>query len=104
MLKVVHDEAVSNGDAVSSGSSMLDEIVRDGARQMPAAALVAEVAAYIEAHRIFGVRARLEFVTQSASGHHGNVSNDDWQQTLARAMHDPHVIQECITIPRLYPT
>ncbi len=29
---------------------MLDEIVRDGARQMLAAALQAEVAAYIEAH------------------------------------------------------
>ena len=30
---------------------MLDEIVRDGARQMLAAALQAEVAAYVEAHR-----------------------------------------------------
>ncbi len=29
---------------------MLDEIVRDGARQMPAAALRAEVAGYVEAH------------------------------------------------------
>ena len=32
------------------GASLLDEIVRDGARQMLAAALQAEVAAYIEAH------------------------------------------------------
>ena len=31
-------------------SSLLDAIVRDGARQMLAAALAAEVAAYIEAH------------------------------------------------------
>jgi hypothetical protein len=31
-----------------SGCSLLDEIVRDGARQMLAAALLAEVAAYIE--------------------------------------------------------
>ena len=30
---------------------MLDEIVRDGARQMLAAALQAEVAAYVEAHQ-----------------------------------------------------
>ena len=35
----------------SAGGSLLDEIVRDGARQMLAAALLAEVAAYIEAHR-----------------------------------------------------
>jgi hypothetical protein len=30
---------------------MLDEIVRDGARQMLAAALQAEVAAFVDAHR-----------------------------------------------------
>ena len=46
MLKVVHDAAVSNEAA---GGSLLDEIVRDGARQMLAAALQAEVAAYIDA-------------------------------------------------------
>lgn len=46
MLKVVHDADASNETA---GGSMLDEIVRDGARQMLAAALQAEVAAYIEA-------------------------------------------------------
>jgi putative transposase len=53
MLKVVHDGSEPNatsGSAASS-SSLLDEIVRDGARQMLAAALQAEVAAYIEAHR-----------------------------------------------------
>ena len=46
MLKVVHDACASNEAA---GGSLLDEIVRDGARQMLAAALQAEVAAYIEA-------------------------------------------------------
>src|SRR6476620_3761763 len=46
MLTVVHDTDSSNeGDA---GRSLLDEIVRDGARQMLAAALRAEVAAYVE--------------------------------------------------------
>ena len=34
-----------------AGGSLLDEIVRDGARQMLAAALLAEVAGYVEAHR-----------------------------------------------------
>ena len=51
MLEVVHDGAgrdAASGSAVSS--SLLDAIVRDGARQMLAAALAAEVAAYIEAH------------------------------------------------------
>ena len=46
MLKVVHDVDTSNGPA---GGSLLDEIVRDGARAMLAAALQAEVAAYVEA-------------------------------------------------------
>jgi transposase-like protein len=47
MLKVVQDPAEPN----SIGGSLLDEIVRDGARQMLAAALQAEVAAYVESHR-----------------------------------------------------
>ncbi|MFZ1484782.1 IS256 family transposase, partial [Nostocoides sp.] len=46
MLKVVQGENESNEPA---GGSLLDEIVRDGARQMLAAALQAEVAAYVEA-------------------------------------------------------
>lgn len=50
MLKVVHDAGVSNADVPDGGSSPLDEIVREGARRMLAAALQAEVAAYIEAH------------------------------------------------------
>lgn len=49
MLKVVHDQDSSNEDAGAS-RSLLDEIVRDGARQMLAAALAAEVAAYVDAH------------------------------------------------------
>ncbi len=47
MLKVVHDDEASNESR--RWRSLLDEIVRDGARQMLAAALQAEVAAYIEA-------------------------------------------------------
>jgi putative transposase len=51
MLKVVHDDAEASHEAgPATGASLLDEIVRDGARQMLAAALRAEVAAYIEAH------------------------------------------------------
>ena len=38
----------SNEDSGAVSRSLLDEIVRDGARQMLAAALAAEVAAYIE--------------------------------------------------------
>jgi hypothetical protein len=50
MLKVVRDDSepnVTSGSAATS--SLLDEIVRDGARQMLAAALQAEVAAFIDA-------------------------------------------------------
>jgi len=51
MLTVVHDSDSSNEAASGSRSrSLLDEIVRDGARQMLAAALAVEVAAYIDAH------------------------------------------------------
>jgi putative transposase len=49
MLTVVHDQDSSN-ESGTAGGSLLDEIVRDGARQMLAAALQAEVAAYIDAH------------------------------------------------------
>jgi hypothetical protein len=45
VLKVVHGGLEPNDNAGSGGSSLLDEIVRDGARQMLAAALRAEVAA-----------------------------------------------------------
>jgi len=47
MLKVVHDAEASSEN--TAGGSLLDQIVRDGARQMLAAALQAEVAAYVEA-------------------------------------------------------
>jgi len=51
MLKVAHEENQTNAHAPAGvGGSLLDEVVRDGARQMLAAALHAEVAAYIEAH------------------------------------------------------
>jgi transposase-like protein len=47
MLKVVQEGVEAN----ETGALVLDEIVRDGARQMLAAALRAEVAAYVDAHR-----------------------------------------------------
>jgi len=47
MLTVVHDSESSNDNA-GAGRSMLDEIVREGARQMVEAALKAEVADYVE--------------------------------------------------------
>ena len=47
MLKVVQDAQASNEDSASS--SLLDEIVRYGARQMLATALQAEVIASVEA-------------------------------------------------------
>src|SRR6266487_5969646 len=42
--------AQASGQAATVGGSLIDEIVRDGARRMLAAALEAEVAAYIAAH------------------------------------------------------
>src|SRR4051812_34462626 len=48
MLKVVPDVEASSENTADAWS--LDELVRDGARAMLAAALQAEVAAYIEAH------------------------------------------------------
>ena len=49
MLKVVHGAGASNENG-GAGGSLLDEVVRDGARAMLAAALRADVAAYIDAH------------------------------------------------------
>src|SRR5438552_1839463 len=46
MLKVVHDQAEPN----EASGSVLDEIVREAAREMLAVALQAEVSAYIDAH------------------------------------------------------
>jgi hypothetical protein len=50
VLKVVHEESEPSAIGASASASLLDEIVRDGARQMLAATLQAEVAAYIQAH------------------------------------------------------
>jgi transposase-like protein len=50
LLTVVHDADCANENDGGGRRSLLDEIVRDGARQMLAAALKAEVAAYIDAH------------------------------------------------------
>lgn len=57
MLTVVTDSESTPADAMTAsappattGGSLIDEIVRDGARRMLAAALEAEVAAYIAAH------------------------------------------------------
>jgi len=50
MLKVVHEENETHEKSAVCGGSLLDEIVRDGARQLLAVAVQAEVAAYIEAH------------------------------------------------------
>jgi len=50
MLKVVQEEGEANEIEAGSSVSLLDELVRDAARQMLAAALQAEVAAYIEAN------------------------------------------------------
>ncbi len=49
MLKVVHDTDASKENI--TGESLLDAIARDGAQRMLAAALQAEIDAYIEAHR-----------------------------------------------------
>ena len=48
MLKVVQEKSEANDE--TAGVSLLDEIVRDGARAMLTAALQAEVAAFIGAH------------------------------------------------------
>lgn len=47
MLTVVHDATEANESGGGAGRSLLDEIVRDGAQQMLAAALQAEVATYV---------------------------------------------------------
>jgi hypothetical protein len=51
VLKIVHEGSESNAHAPAGvGGSLLDELAREGARQMLAAALLAEVAAYVDAH------------------------------------------------------
>ena len=48
MLTVVQDAESANGSNACGGRSLLDQIVRDGARQMLAAALRAEASAYVD--------------------------------------------------------
>ena len=48
MLKVVHVDAGAATNT-STGGSLLDEIAREGARQMLAAAMTAEAADYVQA-------------------------------------------------------
>lgn len=51
MVKMLQENDESNHDEPDAGgASLLDGIVRDGARQMLAAALQAEVATYVDAH------------------------------------------------------
>ena len=69
MLKVVQKNEESNDNrAEAVGGSLLDEIVRDGARQMLATALAAEVAAYVEAH--CGERDEVGHRLVVRNGHH----------------------------------
>ena len=49
MLKVVHDTQTANEN--TTGESLMDAIARDGAQQMLAVALQAEIDAYIDAHK-----------------------------------------------------
>src|SRR5947209_2853379 len=52
MLKVVgHDAGDGSREIAGASGSVLDELVREGARRMLAAALEAEVAGYVDAHR-----------------------------------------------------
>ena len=48
VITVVGDAPAVNPSIPGVGSDLLDEIVRDGARRMLAAALEAEVAAYVD--------------------------------------------------------
>jgi transposase-like protein len=68
MLTVVHDSESANDNDGGADRSLLDEIVRDGARQLLAAALKAEVAAYIDAHSHLVDEAGHRLVVRN--GHH----------------------------------
>jgi hypothetical protein len=68
MLTVVHDPQVTN-DETAGHRSLLDEIVRDGARQMLAAALKAEVAADAAGYTHFRDRYRDMAKTLGFEGH-----------------------------------
>jgi hypothetical protein len=68
MLTVVHDPQVAN-DETAGHRSLLDEIVRDGAWQMLAAALKAEVAADAAGYTHFRDRYRDMAKTLGFEGH-----------------------------------
>jgi hypothetical protein len=81
VLTVVHDADEAN-DKTAGHRSLLDEIVCDGARQMLAAALKAEVAGYVEQfadrldendHRLVvrnGYHQTREVLTAAGAAHH----------------------------------
>jgi len=74
MLKVVQENNDSNDEGrAAAGVSLLDEIVRDGARQMLTAALLVEVAAFIEAHT-------------------GEVDQDGHRLVVRNGYHDPREV------------
>jgi len=52
MLTVVPGDGSSHKDGKDGSASLIDEIVREGARRMLAEALQAEVDAYIAAHAV----------------------------------------------------
>ncbi len=66
MLTVVQDP----GEPNSIGGSLLDEIVRDGARQMLAAALRAEVAARERGGRSVAAAGCPQWLPRAAGGDH----------------------------------
>lgn len=65
MLTVVHTADEANGNEASR--SLLDEIVRDGARKMLAAALKAEVAAYVAAFEISSTKTATDWWCATAT-------------------------------------
>ena len=82
MLKVVHEESESTAHVPAGvGVSLLDELVRDGARVMLAAALQAEVAAYVEAH--CGERDEVGHRLMVRNGHHAEreVTTAGWRSS-----------------------
>ena len=92
MLTVVQENNESNHDEPNgAGISLLDEIVRDGARQMLTAALLAEVAAFIEAHS----------GEVDENGHRLVVRNGSHQARYARPHHVPVGWWVCHRVRRL---
>jgi hypothetical protein len=57
--------------SAAAGGSLIDEIVRDGARRMLAAALEAEVAAYIDAYTASSTRTAVGWWCATATRRRG---------------------------------